>query len=439
MSAAVTNPRILLVDDSPAIHSDFHKILAPAEAAGSSLEDARAAFMGEAAATQASRPVRFELQSALGGREALELARTAAEEDRPFAMAFVDVRMPPGWDGIETIERLWEVDERLQVVICTAYSDHTWTETFERLGRPDNLLILKKPFDPVEILQLASALTEKWSVTRSMEGLLEAVQAKEREARSYASSLETVNRALAAAKAAAERSSAMKTELLVRLSDEVAGKVGAVIGHVEHLRDLPTEDEELIGRLEPIFRSGRTLSDTLEDVVDLTRIEAGDLETQRRECSPEGLARGAVERFAAEADRRGVSLEVEVSEGVPTRFVTDPGRTRQILETLVGFAVANSRGGTVGVTLRAEATDDHRNPILSLTVAAQACSIEPDRFATLFEALPPADSIPGGAGVGLAFARRLARVLGGDLTAAEGDSGGARFTLRLSAGERARL
>ncbi|MGH8209817.1 MAG: putative bifunctional diguanylate cyclase/phosphodiesterase, partial [Steroidobacteraceae bacterium] len=88
--------------------------------------------------------------------------RQAIEENRPFATAFVDMRMPPGWDGLETIEHLWRVDPNLQVVICSAHSDYDWIELTSRLGHADKLLIVKKPFETIEILQCASALTRKW-------------------------------------------------------------------------------------------------------------------------------------------------------------------------------------------------------------------------------------------------------------------------------------
>ena len=77
-------------------------------------------------------------------------------------MAFVDVRMPPGWDGIETIARIWEVYPDLQIVVCTAYSDYSWEEMRAKVGQPDSLLVLKKPFDNIEVQQLAHALTKKW-------------------------------------------------------------------------------------------------------------------------------------------------------------------------------------------------------------------------------------------------------------------------------------
>ena len=100
-------------------------------------------------------------------------------------MAFIDMRMPPGWDGVETVERLWQEDPRLQIVFCTAYSDYSWKEVLPRLDVRDRLLILKKPFDPIEVYQFANALTTKWQMTEQaafkMESLEQAVEERTRE------------------------------------------------------------------------------------------------------------------------------------------------------------------------------------------------------------------------------------------------------------------
>ena len=79
------------------------------------------------------------------------MVEEAMRSGQPFSMAFVDVRMPPGWNGIETIQHLWKVDPDLKVVICTAYSDYSWREIIEQLGVTDRFLILQKPFDGVEV------------------------------------------------------------------------------------------------------------------------------------------------------------------------------------------------------------------------------------------------------------------------------------------------
>ncbi len=154
--------RILIIDDNPRIHEDIRKILSP-DTTPDDLAADEAALFGEAAA--APEHSRFEIDSAHQGQEGLAMVEKALAEKRPYSMAFVDLRMPPGWGGIETIQRIWQRDPGLQIVICTAYSDHSWNEIIRSLGKSDSLLILKKPFDNVEALQLAHALTKKWSVT----------------------------------------------------------------------------------------------------------------------------------------------------------------------------------------------------------------------------------------------------------------------------------
>src|SRR5438128_1712354 len=117
MSTQKNNQRILLIDDNPSIHQDFRKVLG-----GSDFTD-----------------------SAYQGQEGLAKVEQAIEEGRPYSVAFVDVRMPPGWDGIETVSHIWKRYPELQVVICTAYSDYSWDKIVKKLGQSDSLLILKKP------------------------------------------------------------------------------------------------------------------------------------------------------------------------------------------------------------------------------------------------------------------------------------------------------
>src|SRR3954452_23071262 len=158
--------RILVIDDNDAIHGDFKKILLT-DATPSKISAAKAALFGDASA--AAKPIHasFELDSALQGEEGLLKLQASLRESRPYSVAFVDMRMPPGWDGLQTIQRLWEVDPDLQVVICSAYSDYSWDEISAKLGLTDRLLILKKPFDPAEVTQLAIALSEKWVLRRA--------------------------------------------------------------------------------------------------------------------------------------------------------------------------------------------------------------------------------------------------------------------------------
>ncbi len=158
--------RILIIDDNAAIHLDFRKVLgAQAEhSAQAALDVLEANLFGETAVA-AVRP-NFEIDSAHQGQEGVAMVGQALAEGRPYAMAFVDMRMPPGWDGLKTIEHLWATDPDVQVVICSAHTDYDWTEVVERLGHSDKLLVLRKPAEPIEVLQCATALSRKWENDR---------------------------------------------------------------------------------------------------------------------------------------------------------------------------------------------------------------------------------------------------------------------------------
>jgi diguanylate cyclase (GGDEF)-like protein len=171
----VENVRILITDDNAAIHEDFRRILTASAQDDTNLSDAEILLFGDAAATPAHHPA-YALDFALQGQLAVQCVKRARADGRPYAMAFVDMRMPPGWDGLETIERLWAEDPHVQIVICSAHSDYDWRDIFERLGHSDKLLILKKPFEPIEVLQCASALSRKWQHERALEAHVESLE-----------------------------------------------------------------------------------------------------------------------------------------------------------------------------------------------------------------------------------------------------------------------
>lgn len=161
--SAGMNRRVLVIDDNLAIHGDYNKILI-GRSSSSELDELTASlFESEGKSNNA---IEFEVTSAYQGQEGLALVTQALEQGRPFAMAFVDMRMPPGWDGLETIKRIWEVDPHLQIVISSAYSDHTWSELVDSLSKQGQWLLLRKPFDSAEVSQLALALTQKWELER---------------------------------------------------------------------------------------------------------------------------------------------------------------------------------------------------------------------------------------------------------------------------------
>ena len=233
MNTLLSNRRILLIDDTPAIHEDFRKVLGNA-ADASQLDEVEAALFGAGMQTAAAG---FELDSAYQGQEGLAKVHQSIDVSLPYAMAFVDMRMPPGWDGVETIERLWQKDPLLQIVICTAYSDYAWNEVLERLHVGDRLLILKKPFDAIEVFQLASALTAKWRLTElaalKVADLEAAVQARTEEIR--------------------QANQALKAEIIEHAKTEAELKLAASVFHNTMDGVVITDTSSIILSVNPAF------------------------------------------------------------------------------------------------------------------------------------------------------------------------------------------
>ncbi len=195
MPIEIGNRRILVVDDHPAIHEDFRKILGRTQESLAEVNQTEDELFGKTA--REIQPICFEIDSAFQGQEALEKLKVATREQRPYALAFMDVRMPPGWDGVETVERLWQVDPQLQVVVCTAYADYSWEKMTSQLGSSDRFLILKKPFERIEVVQMAHSLAAKWELARRaalrMEELEVIVQERTQELRQSLEKVRTLH------------------------------------------------------------------------------------------------------------------------------------------------------------------------------------------------------------------------------------------------------
>lgn len=425
------NRRILIVDDNAAIHADFKKILAAKAQDDGALAASEDALFGsdepEAGKAAAEGPS-YELAFALQGQEALASVEAARKAGLPFALAFVDMRMPPGWDGVETIQRLWQAEPDLQVVVCTAFSDYTWPEMVDKLGRSDRLLILKKPFDAVEVAQLASALTEKWNVTMTERAQLERVQKAEMQARAYASSLETVNRALETSWAKADAEIKGHRRMLLRAADELLTPALSVVADSLASTDVQAD----VQAFELASQSACNLAHALEQFIALARINGASTPPSVKPLDAPALLAQVV---ASVDPLRRARLRIDTSRAPAVDALSSNAeQLATALRELVDNALRCSGQREVLLRVETSPSDARSDACVAFVVEDLGPGLPRDALKRLFEPFShaPVEGAPDtGAGLGLALAKRIAESLGGGLSYEPSDSGGSRFKLRL--------
>jgi signal transduction histidine kinase len=409
------NRRILVIDDNPSVHTDFKSILVPSDNEPARLKDLESALFGDQDKTERLPAMAFDVDCASQGQQGYEMVMEAVRTGRPYSLAFVDVRMPPGWDGIETAERIWAEYPDLQVVICTAYSDYSWGNILRRLGHSDRLLILKKPFDIPEVMQLAMAMTEKWHLMRRSRAHLEEVE-----------------------KRVLEQTREFQ-EFAYAVSHDLQEPLRKVIAFGDRLRDkcapqLPEEGLDYLNRMQD---ATKRMSALINDLLELSRVS-----TKARPPMPVNLNTIVSEVLSdLEVLVEQTHGKVEVS-ALPT-INADPTQMRQLFQNLIGNALKFRKKDVAPLikvtaqpaTIPAAFEDDGAGGgrLWQIKVQDNGIGFEEKYSEKIFEVFQRLHgrSEYQGSGVGLALCRKIVVRHNGSISAEASPNAGATFLITV--------
>ena len=422
--------RILIADDEAPVREAYRSALIPAERSPATitaqlLEDELFGPDDIRDIQPADQP-HFDLTLSTQGQQAVEAVRASIIEDRPYAVAFLDVRMPPGIDGVAAAQAIRAIDPRIAIVLVTGYSDVDLRSMGRQVPAGERLLFLAKPFQPLEIQQHAAGLAERWSRDVSLLAQLASQNAALRRIAAEADE----------AKVAAERANLAKSLFLAGVGHELKTPLNAIIGFSDMIVTEvygPVSDARYGDYAREINLSGQHLLGSINTILDAVRLDTGRLELTREVVSLNEILRHVLGSLEPLTNSSGVMLTV--NEPLPDIMVDgDVIRLKQLLHNVIHNAVRfTPRGGKALIEVNREPAD------VKIRVSDTGVGIAEDRLDTIVKAFGQEDGTFArryeGLGLGLGIAKRLAELHDGTLAIASTQGKGTTVTIELPLAE----
>lgn len=396
--------RVLLVDDNDDIHKAFHKVL-EINRNNTYFSEAKSMVFEHATNSHHEQILpSYKIDSAYQGQEALELVKKAMAIGQPYALAFVDIRMPPGWNGIETIKAIWKVDPNIQQVICTAYSDYSWEEISKELNNSDNFLILKKPFDAIEIYQLAAALTKKWELNHRVRQQIETLEA----------TVQQRTAELRHAKEIAETANQFKNDFLENISLELRTPLNSIKGFAELMctEQITFETQKEYSLY--ILLSARHLYQMINDMLDISKLESGKIELHPEPINLDKLVNEMKDIYHGLIAEKHLQFTIKIDPTL-THIIIDSIKLKQVIFHYISNAIKFTPDeGCIEIRIFPVEKGQFRIEVVDTGIGIRKEDID-----KLYATFQPLDSniskkYPG-TGIGLALIRRIVEFQGGQV------------------------
>ena len=400
--SAVPRYRILLADDDPGILECYAEILGP-EDDPDELAESLTALDSELFGEESPMPqdIEFDLTLCRQGEDAVAAVEKALEDRQPYSVAFLDVRMPPGLDGVRTAQRIRFLDPDINIVIVTGYSDMTAKQIARKVMPLDKFLYCQKPVQNDEIHQLATSLSAKWASEKSL----------------------------------TEFAGQSKKQFLANMSHELRTPLNAVIGFSELIKTEamgPLAHDQYRQYVDDIHQCSTHLLSVINDILDQSKVEGGRFELREQRLDVGAPLRRAVDRMTQPARDSDHDLKVDIPDDLPP-VLADERALEQIAVNLMSNAIKfTPNGGTITVAARGGVDG------IGFSVSDTGIGIAADQIPVVLQPFRQfeagLDRAYGGSGLGLPLSAAMVELHGGSISIDSTPGEGTVVSIDLPAG-----